>query len=101
MAGSWGQQLIGSGTTGGSATGLQYDCPGGLCVYAVVGTFGGATVGLFLLGPDGATFIAAGTNTNLTAAGAALVYLPPCVIQAQVAGGAPSGIFASIARVTD
>jgi hypothetical protein len=105
VAGSWGALLIGNpinaagSTTGGAATGPLVDCPGGIMAFAVVGTFGGATIALNVLGPDGATMIPAGSNTTLTAAGMGIAYLPPCQVQAVVTGGPPSGIFASIARV--
>jgi hypothetical protein len=103
MSGSWGELLIGTkqGTTtvGGAATGSAFTCPGGLCVFSVVGTFGGATVALYVRGPDGTTWLNAGVNTTLTAAGMGTVYLPPCEVQAQISGGAPSGIFAALARV--
>lgn len=103
MSASWGELLIGTkqGTTtvGGVATGSAFNCPGGLCVFSAVGTFAGATVALFVLGPDGSTWLNAGANTTLTAAGMGTVYLPPCQVQAQVSGGPPSGIFAALARV--
>lgn len=100
MAGSWGAQLIGSGVTGGTATGALVDCPGGVCVFAVVASaWNGATVKLQVMGPDGATLIDAGVNTTLTANGMGVAYLPPGQIQATVVGGPPAGVFASIARV--
>lgn len=106
MAGSWGAQLIGGLNTatppvnvGGTATGAAVDCPGGIMQFSVAGTFGGATVALYVLGPDGVTWLNAGVNTTLTAAGMGIAYLAPCQIQAQISGGPPSGIFASIARV--
>lgn len=103
MSGSWGELLIGTkrgdATVGGATTGPAFDCPGGLCIFSVVGTFAGATIALFVLGPDGATWINAGVNTTLTAAGMGTVQLPPCQVQAQVSGGPPSGIFAALARV--
>jgi hypothetical protein len=99
MSGSWGAQLIGSGTLGGTATGAAVDCPGGLMVFAVVASaWNGATVSLMVLGPDGNTYILA-TSGAFTANGMLAVYLPPCQIQAQVSGGPPAGVFASIARV--
>jgi hypothetical protein len=95
MAGSWGQSLIFNGT----ASSALFDCPGGLMVFAAAGTFGGATVSLQFLGPDGVTLITAGAQTTLTSAGAGVAYLPPCMVQATVTGGPPSGMYASIARV--
>lgn len=101
MAASWGAQLIGSGTTGGAATGPAVDCPGGLMVFvAVASNWNGATVSLQMLGPDGITMVPVSpTQTNLTANGNGAVYLPPCQVQAVVTNGPPAGVFASIARV--
>lgn len=100
MSASWGAQLIGQGTTGGTASSGLVDCPGGRMVFAVVATFNGATIKLQMLGPDGQTLIdVSPSQTNLTANGAGVVDLPPCQVQATVVGGPPSGVFASIARV--
>lgn len=77
-----------------SSSGAPVYWPGGVGVFAVVGTFGGATVTLEFLGPDGATYIAAGSNTTLTAAGAGVFYLPQTMIEAIVSGGTPSGLYA-------
>ena len=107
MAASWGALLIGTGppntpnTSGGAATGPLVDCPGGIMVFAVAGTFGGATVKLQILGPDGSTLIDAGAGTTFTAPAMGVAYLPPCQLQATIVGGAPSGIFATIARVVE
>lgn len=107
MAASWGAFLIGTfppavpTATGGSATGPLVDCPGGVMVVSVCGTFGGASIALNVLGPDGVTMIPAGAATTFTAAGMGVVYLAPCQIQMIVTGGPPSGIFASIARVVE
>ena len=107
MSASWGAQLIGglqanaggASNVGGTSTGPLVDCPGGMCVFAVAGTFNGATITLQVLGPDGVTLLTAGVATTLTAPGMGVVYLPPCQVQATVTGGPPSGIFASLARV--
>ena len=69
-----------------AASGAQVRWPGGMGVFAVVGTWGGATVTLQFVGPDGATLIAAGTSTTLTANGAGMFYLPAGKIQATVTG---------------
>ncbi len=109
MAGSWGAQLIGGMqpgagggnpvNVGGAVTGPLVDCPGGIMVFSVAGTFGGATITLSVLGPDGVTMIPAGSATTLTTAGMGIAYLPPCQVQAVVTGGPPSGLFATLARV--
>jgi hypothetical protein len=106
MASSWGELLIGQkqGTQviGGTATGSAFDCPGGICVFSVVASaFNAATVALYVLGPDGVTWIAAGAATTLVANGMGIVYLPPCQIQAQVSGATPAGVFAAISRVVE
>jgi hypothetical protein len=95
MAASAGVQLLVNAT----ATGAQFSWPGGICIFAVAGTFGGASISLNVLGPDGVTSLVAGAATTLTAPGMGVAYLPPCQVQAVITGGAPSGIFASLARV--
>lgn len=67
---------------------------GGIGVFLASGTFGGATVALSFISPDG-TVLAAGTNTTFTAAGAGVFYLPACTIEAVVSGG--SGVLVSAA----
>lgn len=95
MSSSAGGNLI----TNGAASSAKTAWPGGMGVFTVVGTFGGATVSLQFVGPDGTTLIDAGLGTTLTANGAGVFYLPPCPIQATVTGGPPSGIYAHVARV--
>jgi hypothetical protein len=107
MSASWGAQLVGgpvataTGMTNvaGTATGPLVNCPGGRMAFVVAPTsgFNGATVTLSILGPDGAAIIP--TTATLTAAGIAIVDLPPCQVQAVVTVAVPTGIFASIARV--
>jgi hypothetical protein len=107
MSGSWGQQLIGGppnasgGNPGGTATGAQYDCPGGLMVVAAVASaWNGATATLNMLGPDGSTLLAvSATQSTFTANGVGTVYLPPCTLQVVVTGGPPTALYVSIARV--
>ena len=82
-----------------SATGAGVTWGGGKAQFSAAGTFGGATVALEVLGPDGTTWIAAGTSTSLTAAGLAVVDLPQGQVRASVTGGAPSGLYARLARV--
>lgn len=82
-----------------SATGAGDRWTGGTGVFAACGTFGGATVKLQFLGPDGATWIDVGTDTTLTAAGGAMFILPAVQIRAAVSGGAPSGLSASAEQV--
>lgn len=99
MAGSWGAQLIGSGLTGGTASGALVDCPGGRMIVACIASaFNAATVKVQMLGPDGVTMLDVSLSTNFTANGNAVVDLPPCQIQGVVVGGPPAGVFLSIAR---
>lgn len=82
-----------------SATGATVQWPGGRGTFSAAGTFGGATVTLQFLGPDGVTSITAGVDTTLTAAGGGNFDLPPAQLQAAVSGGTPSGLYARAARV--
>jgi hypothetical protein len=66
---------------------------GGPGIFKVAGTFGGATVSLQYLGPDGATWSDVGPDTTKVAAGGAWFILDPCQIRAVVSGGAPSGLY--------
>lgn len=81
------------------ASGTPVTWPGGQGIFSAVGTFGGATVKLQFVGPDGTTFIDAGAATTLTAPGGGVFYLHPCQIQGVIVGGAPSGIIAAADRV--
>lgn len=83
-----------------SETGLPatVDC-GGLFLLSGVGTFGGATASVQILGPDGATYIDL-PGATLTAAGAVTFFLPDnAVIKGALTGGAPSAIYLSVRRV--
>jgi hypothetical protein len=78
--------------TNESVSGAQKIWPGGIGVFAVSGTWNGATVTLEFLGPDGTTMIVAGLATTLTVNGAGVFYLPRGIIQAIItsAGGSTS-----------
>jgi hypothetical protein len=84
----------------GSATGDWVYFPGGNAVFSVVATFGGGTVALEVLGPDGATPIlidpAGNTNRYIRAINS-LAYAPG-QYRAVVAGGA-TGVHARLDRV--
>lgn len=82
-----------------AATGASSYWRGGRGMFAAAGTFNGATVKLQFLGPDGSTWIDAGTNTTLTAAGGGIFDIPPSQIRGAVSGGPPSGMYATAARV--
>ena len=78
----------------GTVTGNAFIWRGGRGHFAAAGTFGGSTVKLQFLGPDGSTWIDAGTYTTLTSSGGGNFDLPECQIRASISGGSPSGIFA-------
>ena len=82
-----------------SATGSAASWPGGYGVFSAAGTFGGATVTLQFLGPDGSTWIAVGVDTTITSAGGGVFALPPGQIRAAVSGGSPSGLYAQADQV--
>lgn len=76
----------------GSATGSPATWGGGIGKFTAAGTFGGATVTLEYLGPDGATWLSGATS--LTSPGMVDFRLPPGRIRAAISGGTPSGIYA-------
>lgn len=83
-----------------AVTGSRFWWAGGKGLFSVVATnFNGATVTLNLLGPDGATMMAAASATTLTAAGVGQVELPPCYVQAAITSGPPTGVYATLARI--
>lgn len=82
-----------------AATGSASQWGGGSGVFSVCGTFGGATVSLQFMGPDGATWIDAGGYTTLTANGGGGFVLPPSKIRAYVSGGTPSALYAQAEQV--
>lgn len=101
MSASWAAQLAGAGVTGAGngtfpASG-PVDCPGGRLSLVVVGTFGGASVQLQQLGPDGVTFVNLGAA--VTSAGAQIVEVAPTQLQVVITGGVANSLFVSIGRV--
>ncbi len=59
-----------------SASSAAFSAPGnGWHVFEVVATWGGGTVKLTRLGPDGSTYIDCGTDVTFTADGQGLVWL--------------------------
>ena len=78
-----------------SVTGIIKHWPGGAGLFSAVGTWGGATVTLQFVGPDGATFIPVGTSTTLTANGAGSFNLPPGKIQAAITNATSTSITAA------
>ena len=78
-----------------SATGSGVTWGGGRGVFSLAGTVSGATITLQYLGPDGSTWLAAGSATTLTGVGLGAFELPPGQVRALVAGGTPSGLYAN------
>lgn len=65
-------------------------------IFSVDGTFGGATVTLQLLSPDGTSWLSI-TDAALTAEGAVIVALGGgSRVRALVAGGTPSALYANL-----
>ncbi|NJL06811.1 MAG: hypothetical protein HC900_00040 [Methylacidiphilales bacterium] len=88
-----------------SATGSGMSCQrsGRYCL-SVAGTFGDATVGLQMLGPDGATWIDVEDSAGavaITSAKARLVYLPAGAFRATITGGSGVSLHARLDRVID
>lgn len=80
----------------GAATGTARHWPGGRGVFTVCATWNGATIQLETLGPDGTTWLAAGTYTTLTANGMGGFELPEGQIRCGVSGGPPSAVYATV-----
>lgn len=60
-----------------SATTSGFPLKGGKYAVAAVATFGGGSVKLQRLGPDGSTYLSVSSTTDFTAAGHAVVDLAP------------------------
>lgn len=74
---------------------------GGDYIWSVVGTFGGASVQLQALGPDGATYqnIGAAKTSADTAGGTGVGLGTNAVVRAAITGGTPTGLFATLSRI--
>lgn len=73
--------------------GVTTPMPGGGYQFSVSGTFGGATVALYVSGPDGTLAVA--PACSFTAASACTVNIGQgSTVQARVSGGTPSGLYA-------
>jgi hypothetical protein len=86
--------LLSNASATGAARNVAF---GGRYLMALLGTLGGATITIEMLGPDGATYLAV-PDSSLTAAGTAVVYLPAnATVRGVVTGGTtPSGIYLTI-----
>lgn len=68
----------------------------GSYIWAVAGTFGGATVKLQTLGPDGATYVDV-AGASMTANGAMEVRIGGgAMIKVVVTGGVPSALYSNV-----
>lgn len=76
----------------------EYVWPGGDGEFSVVATFGGGTVKLQYLGPDGTTWLDAGSNTTLTASGGGIFSLGPGNIRCNIATA--TGVYAWVRGVS-
>lgn len=81
-----------------SATGSQVDWPGGTGAFYCEGTFGGATVTLQTLSPNG-TLMTVGTDVTFTANGVGGFSLPAGKLQATITGGPPSAMYAYVVGI--
>lgn len=90
---------------GASADGTPINCQlAGRYCFSVAGTFGGATVGLRMLGPDGTTWIAIEDDAGaiaITAAKAIAVLLPAGSFKATVTGGSGASLYAKLDRMAE
>jgi hypothetical protein len=77
-----------------SATSTPVLWPGGKGTFLASATFGGGTVKLQVMGPDGTNYIDVGTDTTLTAAGGGRSY-----IRANVATA--TAVYATVSQVID
>lgn len=92
--------LSGSSATGSS----QVSALSGRYCFAVAGTFGGATVGLQMLGPDDATWINVEDDSGslaITSARAVAVLLPAGRFRASITGGSGASLYANLQRMID
>lgn len=84
--------------TNAAATSAAYVWKGGEGTFMAKATWGGGTVKLQFLGPDGTTWIDAGSNTTLTADGGGNFSLPAGTnIRANVATA--TAVYASVASL--
>jgi len=74
---------------------------GGDYVWSVVGTFGGASVQLQSLSPDGTTYqnIGAAKTAPDTTGGTGVGLGSNATVRATITGGTPSGLYASLSRI--
>ena len=79
-----------------AASGAAAPLAGGRYLLTAVATWGGGSVGVSILGPDGSTYLTVGTA--LTANGvAAVIELPACTAKLVVATA--TAVYASLSRI--
>ncbi len=91
--------LLSNASAAGAAVPVGF---GGEYLFDVAGTFGGATVGIQVLGPDGATWIALRDSAGvvaLTAAGAVVVSIPAGRYRATITGGSGVSVSARLRSI--
>lgn len=80
-----------------SATPANFSLLGGRYQLAAVATFGGGSVTLNQIGPDGSTLIPCSTGTTLIANGGGIVDLPPGQYQLTIATA--TAVYATLVRI--
>jgi hypothetical protein len=80
-----------------SASTSPFALRGGKYAVAALATFGGGSVKLQALGPDGTTFISLAAASDFTAAGGAVVDLPPGQYRFTIATA--TAVYASVCRI--
>jgi len=86
-----------------TGAGVSINSPASNCIFSVAGTFGGASVGLQMLGPDGVTWITLKDQVGaieFTSADAIFVSLPIGTYRATVTGGTGVSLYAQLARAS-
>jgi hypothetical protein len=80
-----------------SANTAAFTLLGGKYAVAAIATFGGGSVKLQALGPDGSTYLSVASGTDFTAAGYGTVDLPPGQYRFTIATA--TAVYASVYRV--
>ena len=94
MGGPTDQLLIENGTS----TSDSQRWAGGRGTFSATATWGGATVALQYMAPDGSTWIDVGPEVTLTADDIGGFELAAGLIRAEVTGGPPSGLYVRARR---
>lgn len=80
-----------------SSTGNSTAWNGGKGFLTAAGTFGGTSLQLQYLASDNTTWVPVGSA--ITAAGSAVVEMPPGRVRMAVTGGTPSGLYVAIEQI--